>query len=107
MKDQYRKWVFVGLEVLLFALLFYTLYSMLGRERLFILTGVYFLWPLIPFNIMMLLILVINGAWLLSIIKSSFIKNPYLKTATTSLMLMISLIIVHCYICLYAYSGMR
>ena len=91
MKEQPKK-VFVGLEVVAFIVVFCGLYSVLGTERLFILTGVYFLWPLIPFGIMMLLILIINGVWFFKIAKSSFIKNPYIKTAISCVILIQKLV---------------
>ena len=106
MKEQPKK-VFVGLEVIAFIVAFCALYSVLGAERIFLFTGVDIICNLIPFGIVMLLFLMINGMWFFKMAKSSFIKNPYIKTAISCVIVMISLIIVHCYLYIYAYSGMR
>ena len=106
MKDQDRKWLFIGLETLLLAMTSLMLCFVFASKPFLELIELT-IYQIFPIAITVTLILILDITWLTIAIKSSFIKNIYVKIMLTWLLFILSAYLIYCLLLLGAYSGMR
>ncbi len=82
MKDKHKKWLFIGLEVLLLVAMSLILYFILATKPLLEVIELS-IYQIFPVAITIGLILKVDVAWIIMVFKFSFTKNIYIKIILT------------------------
>ena len=92
MQNKTIKWTLVSIEFVLLTAFFSFFYFYVCEDRIVDATEFY-LYDVLPVGLWVLILLLVNATWIAIMAKTSFVKNPYLKTAIFSFLLATSIVI--------------
>ena len=106
MEGKFKKTILLACEVLGLIVISWVFYVSVGSKVLLEVIELY-IYQILPSWISICLIFVANAIWLFIMIKTTFIKNAYIKVLLTWLLIVPSAYTIYGLLLLNAYAGMR
>ena len=106
MEDKNKKLILFALEVLGLTLISWIFYISVGSKLLLEFIELY-IYQIFSTWILICLIFAINGIWLFVMIKTTFVRNAYIRGVLVWMLIAPSAYIIYGLLILNAYAGMR